>query len=78
MQYTMDLVGRPNAAAKDRVFGKRIGWIGRLFGCHHSDLSRPFTKGGFSYRACLSCGARKRFDTDTLTTHRNFYYPPGV
>lgn len=58
------------------VFGKRMGVMARLFGCRHKDLSRPFSDGRVSYRTCISCGARKRFDTETLVTHRTFYYPP--
>lgn len=59
-------------------FGKRIGLFGRLFGCFHRDLSRPFTRESVSYRSCLDCGARKRFDADSLKTYGSFYYPPEV
>jgi len=33
-----------------------------LVGCWHRNLSRPFTREGETYRACLNCGARRRFD----------------
>lgn len=65
-----------NGAMERRVFGKRMGVIALLFGCRHKNLSRPFSDGKVGYRSCVSCGARKRFDTDTLVTHRTFYYPP--
>lgn len=67
----------PSESAMEReVFGKRMGVLARLFGCRHKDLSRPFSDGKYGYRSCISCGARKRFDTETLVTHRPFYYPP--
>jgi len=58
--------------------GREIGILGRLFGCRHYDLSRPFTDLRGSYRACTECGARKRFDTENFKTSGNFYYPPSV
>lgn len=60
------------------AFGEKIGLIGKLFGCWHTNLSRPFTNRKASYRACLNCGARKKFDTKTLKTVGPFYYPPDV
>lgn len=62
----------------DRVFGDRIGIVGKLFGCWHKKLSRPFTNQKSSYRACLHCGAMKKFDTETLETVGPFYYPPTI
>ena len=62
----------------DGVFGEKIGIFGRIFGCWHSELSRPFTNAAGSYRVCMECGARRHFDTETLTTSGSFYYPPKV
>ena len=62
----------------DGAFGQRIGFFGTLFGCWHRQLGRPFTNRNASYRSCLNCGARKRFDTTTLTTTGAFFYPPAV
>jgi hypothetical protein len=59
-------------------FGKRIGIVGKIFGCWHKELSRPFTDKKQSYRACLECGARKQFNTNSFTTSGPFYYPPIV
>ena len=59
-------------------FGKKIGFLGSLFGCWHKDLGRPFTTKKSSYRACLECGARKEFDPRSLRTSGPFYYPPAV
>ena len=60
------------------AFGNRIGFLGKLFGCWHKNLGRPFTNRMASYRACLSCGARKEFDAKTLETFGPYYYPPPV
>lgn len=59
-------------------FGTRIGLIGKIFGCWHKNVSRPFTTRDASYRACLDCGARKKFNAKTLKTSGPFYYPPAV
>lgn len=60
------------------VFGQKIGILASLFGCWHENLSRPITRDGVSYRACLDCGSRKPFDPQTLRTKKGFYYPPIV
>ena len=62
----------------DKVFGEKIGIMGKIFGCWHKELTRPFTSQKESYRACLYCGAKKRFDTETLKTVGPFYYPPKI
>jgi hypothetical protein len=57
-------------------FGKKLGILAKLFGCPHKNLSRPFSHGSIGYRTCLKCGARKKFNTETLETFGGFYYPP--
>ena len=47
--------------------------VGRFFGCWHSELSRPFTFEGESYRMCLDCGARRRFIPATWTSVGTYY-----
>ena len=59
-------------------FGDRIGIMASLFGCWHKRLTRPIADDTTSYRACLDCGARKRFDTEEFKTSGPFYYPPSV
>ena len=75
----MELVAEQNrnliSVQERKEFGKKIGFVVTLFGCRHGNLSRPFTYGRKSYRVCLKCGARKHFDTKTLTTYGAFYYP---
>ncbi len=36
----------------------------RIFGCWHTDMSRPFTIDQQTYRMCLNCGAHRAFDTE--------------
>lgn len=62
----------------DGAFGQKIGFVTKIFGCWHKNLSRPFTNRRASYRSCLHCGARKQFDVETLKTFGPFYFPPAV
>ena len=43
-----------------------------------TELSRPFTTAQESYRSCLHCGARQKFDAEQLKTTKSFYYPPTI
>ena len=60
-----------------RIFGKKVGFLTKFFGCEHRNISRPFITGKISYRTCLQCGARKQFNTETFKTFGDFYYPPA-
>lgn len=60
------------------VFGEKLTLTTKLFGCRHYNLSRPFSQGVTNYRSCLDCGARKQFNSKTLETHGNFYFPPII
>lgn len=57
------------------LFANKVGLIGKLFGCGHGELSRPFSNGKIGYRSCLKCGAVKQFNPETLETFGGFYYP---
>ncbi|HXG85294.1 MAG TPA: hypothetical protein VNI84_14835 [Pyrinomonadaceae bacterium] len=60
------------------LFANKVGLIGKLFGCGHGELSRPFSQGKIGYRSCLKCGAIKQFNLETLETFGGFYYPSIV
>jgi hypothetical protein len=60
------------------VFGEKLSLAAKLFGCWHRNISRPFKKGRTAYRCCLECGARKRFNPETLETYGAFYFPPSA
>lgn len=49
--------------------------LGRISSCWHLKLSRPFTHGQESYRACLRCGMRRQFDLKTWKSSGRFYSP---
>jgi hypothetical protein len=53
-----------------------VGIIASLFGCRHRQLSRPFSSLNDSYRVCINCGARRRFNPNTLQTFGRFYFSP--
>ena len=57
-----------------RFIGRIGGGLNRLFGCWHSEMSRPFSSEGQSYRVCLSCGARRQFNIRKWETQGDFYY----
>ena len=56
------------------IAGKVSGWLGRVFGCRHKDMSRPFSSDGQTYRACLNCGARRNFNLCRWEMRGDFYY----
>ena len=73
------LFGKNTTNEIDRfVFGKKLGITAKLFGCWHSNVSRPFVQGKTAYRSCLQCGARRQFNPETLETYGSFYFPPAV
>ncbi len=47
--------------------------VTRVFGCHHSSMSRPFTCDERTYRVCLKCGMRRDFDLKSWTMFGPFY-----
>lgn len=59
-------------------FGEKIGFMASVFGCWHNRLTRPISDTSGSYRACLECGARKKFNIEDFRTSGPFYYPPSV
>jgi hypothetical protein len=71
-------IAKQNINQSEAVFGEKIGIFAKLFGCWHENLSRPFTYGKESYRACLHCGARQKFDAEQMKTTKSFYYPPTI
>lgn len=58
--------------------GTGIGILGRIFGCRHKVLTRPFGNKRGSYCVCIECGARRQFDTESFKTLGRFYFPHSV
>ena len=78
MQAVSELSGFVGKAIvnSEEIFGRKIGLLGKIFGCHHRRLTRPITSQRTTYQACVECGARKSFDTRTFRSSGGFYYPP--
>ena len=53
---------------------QRSGWITRLLGCWHTDMSQPISIQGQTYRTCLDCGAQRKFDLEKWEMQGSFYY----
>lgn len=47
--------------------------VGSVFRCRHRQMGWPITREGRTYRACLSCGMRRGFDTKTWKMFGSFY-----
>lgn len=52
-------------------------WVGKVFGCAHKEMSRPFSRHGEAYRVCLACGAHRGFDQKAWKSRGPFYYETG-
>jgi hypothetical protein len=52
------------------------GWLTRLFGCRHRNMSPPFTGGEETYRSCMRCGARRLFNVERGKMTGPYYYAP--
>lgn len=76
--FDQNLIAESLVTKTNGAFGKKIGIFGKLFGCWHKELSRPFRNKTGSYRVCIDCGARKEFDISSFKTLGTFYYPPSV
>ncbi|HVQ38089.1 MAG TPA: hypothetical protein VMS31_11185 [Pyrinomonadaceae bacterium] len=59
------------------LVGKIGGGLNRLFGCWHSEMSRPFSSDGQTYKVCLGCGARRQFNIRSWELQGGFYYGPA-
>ena len=50
------------------------GLFEMLLGCWHRRMSRPFTRDGVTYRACLKCGAHRLFDIKEWRMRGPYYF----
>jgi hypothetical protein len=66
--------GRAAATGPKGLTAQLSTWLTRVFGCWHTEMSRPFTRDGASYRACLECGAHRNFDTARWEMVGAYYY----
>jgi len=58
-----------------RHFDSLRYFLRRVSSCWHWHMSRPFTHGQESYRTCVRCGMRRKFDLKTWKSSGRFYSP---
>ena len=51
-----------------------VGLAAMLLKCWHTDMSRPFTRDSETYRTCLDCGARRKFDLESWEMQGPYYF----
>jgi hypothetical protein len=74
-QITLKQYGHGRASTSSNGLTAQLSnWLTRVFGCWHTEMSRPFTQDGQSYRACLECGARRNFDPMKWEMVGAYYY----
>lgn len=74
-QITLKRYGRGRVGHEPKGLTAQLSnWLTRVFGCWHSEMSRPFTLDGDCYRACLECGARRQFDSTKWEMVGAYYY----
>ena len=77
MQAVLETLERYSDADQARVskITHALGrWVGEIFGCQHKEMSRPFSRQGETYRVCIGCGARRKFDAQEWKLQGPFYY----
>ena len=75
MEAVVEQAGRDLSAVVPDLVNKVSRAAGRIFGCRHVNMSRPFSRGNETYRTCVACGARRRFDLEQWEMVGSFYYP---
>jgi hypothetical protein len=74
----IDAMVEPSVVTRRSVelahFSTINGALKRVFGCWHREMSLPFTRGNETYRTCVNCGARRRFDLQRWTMVGGFYH----
>jgi hypothetical protein len=76
MQAGQLTIATPNAGQMNAssLSGKIGDLMARVFGCWHTEMSRPFSHQGQAYRVCLNCGAQRRFNLGHWKMQGDFYY----
>lgn len=74
MEAVVEQAGKDLLAVVPDIGNKVSRAAGRIFGCWHANMSRPFSRGNETYRTCVACGARRRFDLEQWEMVGSFYY----
>ena len=60
-------------AAKSRSI-RLADFFTRAFGCWHLNMARPISGASETYRTCMDCGARRRFDPERWLMDGPYYF----
>ncbi len=77
MEATLGTIEHYSNGDETKISAGLRRWISELFGCHHKEMSRPFSRQGESYRVCIGCGAQRQFDPNAWNTGGPFYFKPA-
>ena len=75
MEAVVEQVGTDLSEIRPDLIRKMRNVTARIFGCWHINMSRPISRGSETYRSCVACGARRRFDLERWEMVGAFYYP---
>lgn len=75
MAAAAEQAGTDLTAGMPELFSNVRRAMSRIFGCWHLNMSLPFSRGNDTYRTCVACGARRRFDLEQWEMVGSFYYP---
>jgi hypothetical protein len=75
VEAVVEQAGKDLSAVVPDLVSKVRRAAARIFGCWHINMSRPFSRGNETYRTCVACGARRRFDLEQWEMVGSFYYP---
>lgn len=72
---TQEAIIRNSNMIRNIPSGRGVGkLVTRIFGCWHKEMSRPFSNQGQTYRSCLDCGARRKFNVGSWEMQGDYYY----
>ena len=74
MEAVVEQGGKSLSPGLASAFAGAVSVAARVFGCWHLKLSLPITREGETYRTCVECGARRRFDTERWEMAGQYYY----
>ena len=75
MEAVIERSGTDLWTTRSDLFVRIERLLKRVFGCWHVDMSLPLTRDDETYRTCVACGARRRFDLERWTMVGPYYYP---
>jgi len=78
MEAAIERIGTDACVVLSDSLVKMRGVVTRIFGCWHRNMSLPLSRDKESYRTCVACGARRRFDLEQWVMVGPFYHQPSI